>query len=665
MMKEFENDMTIQNQDEFNGNGTAGEQGEDRIPESAGTEFLPETEPAVPAPSDASDTADADDAADADEAAPADEKTAAEEEHELFAREYTENPVTEEAPGSSPETAVRTPEAASDGNGPDAYSDRQTVPQYAQPTGYAQAPQYAQSTGYAQAPQYVQSTGYAQAPRYEQTARYAQPAPNAEPLQYAQTPQDRQDRTVYSPYPQNAPYIPRGTSARNGASAANSYQGPVYNAYAASAPSADQTGAISYAPAKKEKKEKKPLGTRAVALICAVCVLLSGLCGFGGTLLANRISGVSGKTQTASGQSHASGSGDSVVIYKNVDPVVTSTSSSTGSDLSYAEVAAIVKDSVVEINTEYTTRNSWFQYTTGGAGSGVVISEDGYIITNAHVILDEEMANVADTVTVRLTDGSEFPADVKVYDSEEDIAIIKIKASGLTPAHCGDSDKLAVGEELVIVGNPLGELGGSVSNGIVSATEREIQVGGVSMHLIQTNAAVNPGNSGGGMFNMKGELVGIVNAKSSGTGIEGLGFAIPINQVLGVTEQLLEYGYVRGKPMIGVSFTDVSGSNYFFYYNVKAGVYVSGLVAGMNDNVLKEGDRIIAVNGEEISSSDDIKALVYASSVGDKMTFQLYREGKLMEVEVTCYERTPETKDASISFDSDVQGSLDDFFGGR
>ena len=534
-------------------------------------------------------------------------------------------------------------------------------------------PQYAQPAQYAQAPQYAEPARYEQAPRYEQTARYAQPVRNeqipqyAQPSRYAQTPQDRQDRTVYSPYPQNAPYIPRGTSARDGASAANSYQGPVYNAYAATAPaaSADQTGAISYAPVKKRKKEKKPLGTRAVAAICAVCVLLSGLCGFGGTLLANRISGASGKAQTASGQSYASGSGDSVVIYKNVDPVVTSTSSTTGSDLSYAEVAAIVKDSVVEINTEYTTRNSWFQYTTGGAGSGVVISEDGYIITNAHVILDEEMANVADTVTVRLTDGSEFPADVKVYDSEEDIAVIKIKASGLIPAHCGNSDKLAVGEELVIVGNPLGELGGSVSNGIVSATEREIQVGGVTMHLIQTNAAVNPGNSGGGMFNMKGELVGIVNAKSSGTGIEGLGFAIPINQVLGVTEQLLEYGYVRGKPMIGVSFTDVSGSNYFFYYNVKAGVYVSGLVAGMNDNVLKEGDRIIAVNGEEISSSDDIKALVYGSAVGDKMTFQLYREGKLMEVEVTCYERTPEVKDASISFESDVPGSLDDFFGGR
>ncbi|MBR4895103.1 MAG: PDZ domain-containing protein, partial [Clostridia bacterium] len=120
---------------------------------------------------------------------------------------------------------------------------------------------------------------------------------------------------------------------------------------------------------------------------------------------------------------------------------------------------------------------------------------------------------------------------------------------------------------------------------------------------------------------LKGELIGIVNMKSIGENIEGIGFAIPINQALSVTEQLLTYGYVRGKPMIGVSFVDVSGSNYFFYYSVKAGVYVRSLTKGMNDNVLKEGDRIIAVNGEEIGSSDDIKAIVSSSAIGDKLTF--------------------------------------------
>ena len=280
----------------------------------------------------------------------------------------------------------------------------------------------------------------------------------------------------------------------------------------------------------------------------------------------------------------------------------------------------------------------------------MILSDDGYIITNAHVILDSSMQTPADTVTVRLTDGTEYPAEVISYDTDEDIAIVKIDAKDLLPAQVGDSDKLIVGEELIIVGNPLGKLGGSVSNGIVSATEREIQVGGVTMHLIQTNAAVNPGNSGGGMFNMKGELVGIVNAKSSGMGIEGLGFAIPVNQVMKVSEQLLTQGYVSGKPMIGVSFEDVgsdSGLSFFGFgsgaaSNVKPGVYVRELVEGMNDKVLEEGDRVIAVNGEEISSSDDIKAIVSASAIGDKITFQLYRENKLMEVEVTVFERTPD-----------------------
>ena len=409
----------------------------------------------------------------------------------------------------------------------------------------------------------------------------------------------------------------------------------------------------SYQPQQHNHKEKKPITRKTIAWACAICVVLSGAFGFGGTYLAHQITAQdpvvqSSDTQTAQKVS----SGAPIVIYKAADTASTaSTAKSTASsdsDMTYAQVAAIVKDSVVEINTEYKTENIWFQYTTGGAGSGVILTEDGYIITNAHVILDNNQQNVADTVTVRLTDGTEYPAEVKAYDTDEDIAIVKIDAKGLKAVKCGDSDKLVVGQELVIVGNPLGELGGTVTNGIVSATEREIQVGGVTMHLIQTNAAVNPGNSGGGMFNMRGELVGIVNAKSSGMGIEGLGFAIPVNKAVSVSEELMTKGYVSGKPMIGVSFEDVSdntGSLFFFggtTSDIKPGVYVKSLVEGMNDKVLKEGDRVIAVNGDEIGSSEDIKAAVSAASIGDKLTLQLYREGKLMEVEVTVFERTPD-----------------------
>ncbi|MBQ9718501.1 MAG: trypsin-like peptidase domain-containing protein, partial [Clostridia bacterium] len=242
-------------------------------------------------------------------------------------------------------------------------------------------------------------------------------------------------------------------------------------------------------------------------------------------------------------------------------------------------------------------------------------------------------------------------------DADSDIAVLKIEAQGLTFAVAGNSDNLAVGEEVVVVGNPLGELGGTVTNGIVSATEREMEVNGVTMSLIQSNAAVNPGNSGGGMFNMKGELIGIVNAKSSGTGIEGLGFAIPINEALRINEQLLQYGYVRGKTMIGVQFQDISNNMFMNYYNLKPGVYVYALTEGYNDTVLEEGDRVIAVNGSEISSSSDIKAIVTESSVGDKLKFQLYREGKLIEVEVTCYEKVPDGKQgADIQFEDGGNG---------
>ena len=416
------------------------------------------------------------------------------------------------------------------------------------------------------------------------------------------------------------------------------------------------TAEITYAPAtikaakKKKKKETKPAKLSAVIAICLAAILLCGAAGFGGSLIANRIY----SNKTGADRSAPTQSDSPLVIYRDASdaPVVSSADGSDG--LTYVEVAAAVKDSVVEINTEFTTRSAWFQYVNGGAGSGVIITEDGYIVTNAHVVMNEDSTSLADTITVRLPDGKEFDATVKGYDSDADIAVIKIEAVGLTPAVCGNSDNLAVGEELIVVGNPLGELGGSVTKGIVSATEREIEVSGNKMTLIQTDAAVNPGNSGGGMFNMAGQLVGIVNAKSSGTDIEGLGFAIPANKVLEVTEQLMEYGYVRGKVTIGVTFRTVSNGSFAGYYNIKPGVYVDSLVKGMNDEVLEVGDRIIAVNGEEITSGSEIVSKVSECAVGDTLTFQFYREGKLTEGTVTCFEVLPDTE-YDIEFGEDKE----------
>lgn len=209
-----------------------------------------------------------------------------------------------------------------------------------------------------------------------------------------------------------------------------------------------------------------------------------------------------------------------------------STSKATG-DLS--KVSEKCMESVVEIKTEQMSRNRFYgNLVSEGAGSGVIISENGYIVTNYHVIENAQKA------TVTLANGKEYEAEYIGGDKERDIAVLKIDANGLVVATLGDSDKLAVGEDVFAIGNPLGELGGTVTEGIISSTSREVSVEGNTMDLLQTSAAINPGNSGGGLFNMNGELIGIVNAKSSGSDIEGLGFAIPVNTAIKIVEQLVD-----------------------------------------------------------------------------------------------------------------------------
>lgn len=419
-------------------------------------------------------------------------------------------------------------------------------------------------------------------------------------------------------------------------------------------PHMNGNGGISYTPdpdrgdKKKEKKSKTVSITKAGAVVlCCATVFLSAATGFLGAYAANSFMGketpVSSApdTENTNKESNVGGVDDPVaVFYRSVS--TTGIGSSENGNLTYREVTSLVQDSVVEIVTEFNTTSLWFQYVTSGAGSGVIMSEDGYVITNNHVIRDEESGNLSDSVTVRLRNGEEYKAEIIGADSDSDIAVLKIDATGLIPAVSGNSDSLAVGEEVLAVGNPLGELGGTVTNGIVSATDREIVVGDVTMNLIQTNAAVNPGNSGGGLFNMNGELIGIVNAKSSGSDVEGLGFAIPINDALAVAEQLLEYGYVRGKVMIGVQFLDATDSSIARKYGLKAGLYVYSLEEGYNDKNLKPGDRVIAINGNEVSAYEDITTIVKASSIGDILTFQIYRDGKLTEAQVEVFEKIPD-----------------------
>lgn len=378
----------------------------------------------------------------------------------------------------------------------------------------------------------------------------------------------------------------------------------------------------------KPKKEKKRNGAGTVIL----CLVLSLLCGFGGAFGGMHLYNVTTKDTQVDNNDADLPSTDPTVIFEAINREVPESTTAAGT---VATVAAVALPSVVEIRTEAVVNNSFYgQYVTEGAGSGVVISSDGYIVTNNHVI------SGASNITVRFTNGDEHKAELIGTDAQTDIAVIKIKAENLVPAVFGDSSTLVIGELTVAIGNPLGELGGTVTDGIVSALDREITVEGENMVLLQTNAAVSPGNSGGGLFNSKGELIGVVNAKSSGSSVEGLGFAIPINTAKPIIKDLIEKGHVTGRPSIGISIIEVTTDYQRYMYGVSDyGVYIQ---KALNEE-FKSGDRIIAIDGNSVSSASDIKSIINEHKVGDTVTVTVSRKNKIVDVVVTLIDSAENT----------------------
>lgn len=306
-----------------------------------------------------------------------------------------------------------------------------------------------------------------------------------------------------------------------------------------------------------------------------------------------------------------------------------STSGQIGDDnLSKADVVSLVADSVVEITTSETLRNGLVY--SSGAGSGVVVTENGIIITNNHVV------EGATDINVRLSNGNVYEAALVATDVQTDLAVIKIEPKEkLTLAVCGNSSGVRVGDEVLAIGNPLGLLGGTVTNGIVSALEREVTIDGETMVLLQHNAAVSPGNSGGALFNMKGELIGVVNAKYSSNGAEGLGFAIPIDTVIAVYNDLVNYGYVKGRADHGLTIVQ----QYTFrpgYYG-----YLLYIVESKYTDELVYGDRIIAINGVSPTSVTDAYSLLEGYKIGDKVAVTVYRSSGEVTVEVPISEYHP------------------------
>lgn len=302
--------------------------------------------------------------------------------------------------------------------------------------------------------------------------------------------------------------------------------------------------------------------------------------------------------------------------------VVTYVSASSKTYSSTAEVVSAVADTVVEISTESVVTSWGRQYISSGAGSGVIIGMgEGkyYIVTNNHVI---EGVN---EITVRTRTGDVYAGRLIATDDSLDIAVVEITTNDeLSIATIGNSDDLQIGEDLIAIGNPLGSLGGTVTKGILSATGRNIQIGNYAMTLLQTDTAINPGNSGGGLFNMQGELIGIVNAKTTDEEIEGICFAIPINNAKKAYNDLLKYGYILGRATFNIEVQEGTISSRVIGSQSKTIIYVTALKENASDN-FKEYDMIYKINGKEITSILDYNIALSNITAGDIVEIEVYR----------------------------------------
>lgn len=393
----------------------------------------------------------------------------------------------------------------------------------------------------------------------------------------------------------------------------------------------------------RNNENNTPITKKTLSIALSICMVVSLLLGALGGTIAYHL-----KSNSSSPLSLNSNTGSSGLTQTTAELV------------SVADVAAAVENTVVEITTEVVTTGSFLQqYISEGAGSGVILSSDGYIMTNNHVIKGTNKINVT------LKNGTSYEAKLIATDPKEDVAVIKIEANDLQAVVFGDSSALRVGDAAIAIGNPLGQLGGTVTNGIISALDRKIIIDNESMTLLQTNAAINPGNSGGGLFNANGELIGLVVAKSAGSDIEGLGFAIPSNYIKFVVEQLTEHGYVTGRASLQMSVVDITSAQMAMMYKVPdIGVYISKINSGSNSEKagFKVGDRIVSINGKEVKTVADIDSVLDKCSVGDNATVVVSRNGQILTLNVILAEYVPNT-DSTSKTTNQPTNILDFFFG--
>lgn len=416
----------------------------------------------------------------------------------------------------------------------------------------------------------------------------------------------------------------------------------------------------SYQP--QPPKKKKGTTAKIVALILVVAVLGS----VGGALLTNAISSIYGKYEDPAEEPkpQVAEKVEEPAFEREVHKLPDSLGTNdAGKSLSLTQVYEMTVNSVVGINTEITTNAFGQEAVAASSGSGFILSEDGYIITNAHVVAD------ASSIEVVLFNEDSFEAKLVGADSSFDVAVLKIEAKGLPAVTVGDSDALKVGEDVVAIGNPLGELTFTMTNGILSAIDREINIDGNPQNMLQTNAAINSGNSGGPLFDMDGNVIGVTTAKYSGssltgTSIEGLGFAIPINEALKVAYDLAEYGYVKGQAYLGVTVKTLD-SQTAEYYSLPMGPRVESVSPGScaEKAGIQVGDIVIRFNGEDVENNAALIAALKRVQAGDTVNATLFRLGGEVEVTVTLDEKpSQEVIDAMLKEEQSEQQSTEEYY---
>ena len=400
-----------------------------------------------------------------------------------------------------------------------------------------------------------------------------------------------------------------------------------------------------YTPPEKPQKEAKParkngVGLGALIAACLICALLGGLGGGAlvGSMVDNRVDALE---QSLSERAAA----ESLNTVPALASGSTVSASADGSAMSAGDIYDLACQQVVGVTTDVTFTN-FFGMTSSAAvkGSGFIISEDGYILTNFHVVEDALKGDL--DINVILHDGTRYKAEYVGGEADNDVAVLKIEASGLNAATLGDSDALRVGDAVFAVGNPTGELDFSMTSGRVSAKDRLIRTetspAGVTM--FQVDAPINSGNSGGPVYNDQGQVVGIVTAKPASTGIDGIGFAIPVNDARVIAHDLLTTGYVTGKAHLGVTVNRNYNEMYAQYYGWPMGVYIDDVTPGScaAKAGIEAGDIITTIDGTEVTSYDELRSVIRRHHAGDSVDIEIYRADEARTVTVVLDEEKPE-----------------------